>query len=79
MALIYSALINYLSKLIGGGKCFHSFAARPLVLPSWLSEEDIQYYATKFNKTGFSGGMNYYRNLDCKLSSTLFPVCNSAI
>lgn len=33
----------------------------PDALPSWLSEEDIKYYATKFNQTGFTGGLNYYR------------------
>ncbi|KDP28186.1 hypothetical protein JCGZ_13957 [Jatropha curcas] len=32
-------------------------------LPSWLSEEDIDYFATKFKQTGFTGGLNYYRNL----------------
>jgi pimeloyl-ACP methyl ester carboxylesterase len=38
-------------------------------LPSWLTEEDIDYYATKFNKTGFTGGLNYYRavNLNWEL------------
>lgn len=30
-------------------------------LPSWLSEEDVAYYATNFDKTGFTGGLNYYR------------------
>ncbi|CAK7348334.1 unnamed protein product [Dovyalis caffra] len=33
-------------------------------LPSWLSEKDINYYADKFNQTGFTGGLNYYRCLD---------------
>lgn len=33
----------------------------PPSLPSWLSEEDINYYAGKFNITGFTGGLNYYR------------------
>ncbi|GAV65331.1 Abhydrolase_6 domain-containing protein [Cephalotus follicularis] len=33
-------------------------------LPSWLSEEDINHYATKFNQKGFTGGVNYYRALD---------------
>ncbi|XP_062150322.1 uncharacterized protein LOC133858886 [Alnus glutinosa] len=33
-------------------------------LPSWLSEEDINYYATKYEKTGFTGAVNYYRDLD---------------
>ncbi|KAJ8623239.1 hypothetical protein MRB53_031768 [Persea americana] len=35
-----------------------------ITLPSWLSEEDINYYASKFEKTGFTGGLNYYRNID---------------
>ncbi|KDP28185.1 hypothetical protein JCGZ_13956 [Jatropha curcas] len=30
-------------------------------LPSWLSEEDINYYAAKFHQTGITGGLNYYR------------------
>ncbi|WOL03289.1 bifunctional epoxide hydrolase 2 [Canna indica] len=33
-------------------------------LPSWLSEEDIRYYASKFEKSGFTGPVNYYRCLD---------------
>ncbi|KAL6970268.1 hypothetical protein U1Q18_029969 [Sarracenia purpurea var. burkii] len=33
-------------------------------LPSWLTEEDVDYYVSKFEKTGFTGGINYYRALD---------------
>ncbi|KAI8012439.1 Epoxide hydrolase A [Camellia lanceoleosa] len=36
----------------------------PIILPSWLSEEDVDYYAGKFEKHGFTGGVNYYRALD---------------
>ena len=36
----------------------------PLDLPSWLSREDLDYYVAQFTRTGFSGGLNYYRNLD---------------
>ncbi|WCJ27221.1 alpha/beta-Hydrolases superfamily protein [Euphorbia peplus] len=36
----------------------------PRTLPSWLSDEDVNYFATKFNQTGFTGGLNYYRNMD---------------
>ncbi|XP_077229222.1 epoxide hydrolase 2-like isoform X2 [Tasmannia lanceolata] len=39
-------------------------ASKEITLPSWLSEDDINYYADKFNKTGFTGGFNYYRNSD---------------
>ncbi|KAJ8620547.1 hypothetical protein MRB53_029076 [Persea americana] len=37
---------------------------KPLTLPTWLSEDDIRYYAENFDKTGFTGGFNYYRNID---------------
>ncbi|CAI8615408.1 unnamed protein product [Vicia faba] len=36
----------------------------PETLPSWLTEEDLAYYVSKFEKTGFTGGLNYYRNLN---------------
>ncbi|KAJ3703834.1 hypothetical protein LUZ61_007539 [Rhynchospora tenuis] len=36
----------------------------PLLLPSWLSEEDIEYFASKFQNSGFTGGINYYRCMD---------------
>nr|POF05286.1 epoxide hydrolase a [Quercus suber] len=46
------------------GEGFGHPPGAPIVLPSWLSEEDINYYASKFEKTGFTGGVNYYRDLD---------------
>ncbi|CBI22974.3 unnamed protein product, partial [Vitis vinifera] len=36
----------------------------PIPLPSWLSEEELNYYVSKFDKTGFLGGLNYYRIFD---------------
>ncbi|XP_048137955.1 epoxide hydrolase A-like [Rhodamnia argentea] len=33
-------------------------------LPSWLTEDDINYYAAQFSRTGFTGGLNYYRCWD---------------
>uniref|UniRef100_A0A0D6R310 soluble epoxide hydrolase n=1 Tax=Araucaria cunninghamii TaxID=56994 RepID=A0A0D6R310_ARACU len=36
----------------------------PATLPSWITEEEIQYFAKQFEKTGFTGGFNYYRALD---------------
>lgn len=36
----------------------------PSTLPSWLTEEDIRYYTTKYEKSGFTGGFNYYRNFN---------------
>ncbi len=34
----------------------------PVRLPDWLSEEDLDYYVSEFEKAGFRGGINYYRN-----------------
>ncbi|TKY61532.1 Bifunctional epoxide hydrolase 2 [Spatholobus suberectus] len=33
-------------------------------LPSWLTQDDLAYYVSKFEKTGFTGPLNYYRNLN---------------
>lgn len=33
-------------------------------LPSWFSEDDLNYYVSKFEQKGFTGGLNYYRALD---------------
>jgi epoxide hydrolase A/B len=33
-------------------------------LPPWLSEEDLDVYASAFRATGFTGGPTWYRNLD---------------
>lgn len=38
--------------------------ADPEELPDWLSESDLDYYAREFERTGFRGGLNLYRNLD---------------
>ncbi|KAI4323902.1 hypothetical protein L6164_023476 [Bauhinia variegata] len=36
----------------------------PETLPSWLSEQDLAYFVTQFEKTGFTAPMNYHRNMD---------------
>ena len=35
----------------------------PPALPPWLSEADLDYYTQEFSRTGFRGGLNWYRNL----------------
>jgi pimeloyl-ACP methyl ester carboxylesterase len=32
--------------------------------PEWLSEEDLAVYVEAFERTGFTGGLNWYRNFD---------------
>jgi pimeloyl-ACP methyl ester carboxylesterase len=32
--------------------------------PSWLQPEDLDYYVGEFERAGFAGGLNWYRNID---------------
>ena len=43
---------------------FLSRMADPPSLPPWLSEADVDFYAAEFARTGFRGGLNWYRNID---------------
>jgi epoxide hydrolase A/B len=46
----------------GGG--FITGRPSPTALPAWLREADIDYYVGEFERTGFRGGLNWYRNID---------------
>ena len=36
----------------------------PVPLPPWLTESDIEVFAAEYRRTGFRGGLNWYRNID---------------
>jgi pimeloyl-ACP methyl ester carboxylesterase len=36
----------------------------PSGLPSWITEADVDFYTMEFKRTGFRGGLNWYRNID---------------
>lgn len=36
----------------------------PERLLPWLTEADLDFFATEFERTGFRGGLNWYRNMD---------------
>jgi pimeloyl-ACP methyl ester carboxylesterase len=36
----------------------------PEVLPPWLSEDDVKFYAAELTHSGFHGGLSWYRNYD---------------
>jgi pimeloyl-ACP methyl ester carboxylesterase len=36
----------------------------PKVLPAWLTEADLDFYAAEFARSGMRGPLNYYRNHD---------------
>ncbi|KAK4595677.1 hypothetical protein RGQ29_013961 [Quercus rubra] len=46
------------------GNAFRIRSNASISLPSWLSEDELTYYVTKFDQKGFTGGLNYYRAID---------------
>jgi pimeloyl-ACP methyl ester carboxylesterase len=36
----------------------------PNGLPDWISTDELDHYIGEFSRTGFTGGLNWYRNLD---------------
>ncbi|KAK4405538.1 Epoxide hydrolase B [Sesamum angolense] len=53
----------YICRFQEPGAIEHEFA-QIVSLPPWLSEEDVDYYTSKYNLTGFTAALNYYRALD---------------
>ncbi|CAN5542600.1 epoxide hydrolase EphA [soil metagenome] len=47
------------------------FAGAPdAPLPEWLSAEEFDHYVSEFTRTGFIGGLNWYRNYDRNWATT---------
>jgi len=40
------------------------FLPTPSVVPSWITEEELTVFADKFQESGFTGPLNYYRAMD---------------
>jgi pimeloyl-ACP methyl ester carboxylesterase len=36
----------------------------PEQLPDWIADSDVDFYVAEFQRTGFAGGLNWYRNID---------------
>jgi pimeloyl-ACP methyl ester carboxylesterase len=43
---------------------FLSGMRNPASLPPWLTEADVDFYAGEFERGGYRGGLNWYRNMD---------------
>jgi len=52
------------SLFVEEGKGFLGDGSPVRPLPDWLSEADLAYFAEAYRKSGFRGGLNWYRNLD---------------
>jgi pimeloyl-ACP methyl ester carboxylesterase len=42
--------------------------------PSWISAQELDHYVADFSRTGFTGGLNWYRNLDRNWEIMAYPV-----
>ncbi|MGK8323044.1 alpha/beta fold hydrolase [Pseudomonas aeruginosa] len=49
----------------------------PDQLPAWLTEEDLDVFVKQFERSGFFGGINWYRNMDRNWELT--PFWNGAV
>ncbi|SDH94770.1 Pimeloyl-ACP methyl ester carboxylesterase [Pseudomonas benzenivorans] len=45
------------------GQGFLGGMLEPETLPAWLSHDDLAYYCGEFTRTGFRGGLTWYRNI----------------
>jgi pimeloyl-ACP methyl ester carboxylesterase len=45
-------------------KFLDGMAEPPQPFPSWLTQADLDYFVKEFERTGFRGGLNRYRNMD---------------
>ena len=49
--------------VLAPGAGFLDNTVEPDVLPAWLDREDLAYVAREFSRTGFRGGLNWYRSM----------------
>jgi pimeloyl-ACP methyl ester carboxylesterase len=49
---------------VARGKMLRDRFPAPGPLPGWLTEDDLGFYAGEFERTGFRGALNRYRNVD---------------
>ena len=52
------------SRMAKDGRGMVDRLPEPDGLPDWLSQDDLDHYVEEFSRTGFTGGINWYRNLD---------------
>ena len=46
------------------GRGFVDRIPEPEGLPDWLTQDELDHYIDTFRRTGFTGGLNWYRNFD---------------
>jgi pimeloyl-ACP methyl ester carboxylesterase len=52
------------------GRGFVDRLPKATALPPWLSQAELDHYVAEFTRTGFTGGINWYRNFDRNWETT---------
>ena len=52
------------AALADDGRGFLERLPEPEHLPAWLTQDELDVYVDTFRRTGFTGALNWYRNLD---------------
>jgi len=50
--------------IVREGRGFLGNGSVPDPLPDWIADSDVDFYTAEFERTGFVGGLNWYRNID---------------
>jgi pimeloyl-ACP methyl ester carboxylesterase len=56
--------------LAPGPEGFIDRLPEPDELPDWISQDQLDHYISEFTRTGFTGGLNWYRNFDRNWETT---------
>jgi pimeloyl-ACP methyl ester carboxylesterase len=59
-----ASMEDLMSALSNDGRGFVERIPEPDELPAWLSQEELDHYVEVYERTGFTGGINWYRNFD---------------
>ncbi|POX94556.1 epoxide hydrolase [Mycobacterium kansasii] len=59
-----------LRMLAPGPEGFIDRLPEPDGLPDWISQDELDHYISEFTRTGFTGGLNWYRNFDRNWGTT---------
>ncbi len=52
------------AAVVPEGKGMLDVMSEPETLPTWLTEQDLDVFTDEFERTGFTGGLNWYRTID---------------
>ncbi len=53
-----------ITMAVDDGRGFVDRIPEPDGLPAWLGQDELDFYVAEFARTGFTGGINWYRNMD---------------